>query len=146
MKTTRLRRILAVMLSALLLLTAAPVAVFADEAIEYVDAQGEAQTPITDYTVLEDSVRNWSNGWYVLNSDVVFGGRIAVQGDNVNLLLCDGRTMNATNGIFIREGYALTIWAQEAGTGKLIATGTTANGSAGIGSSSESGTSYHLSR
>ena len=39
MKTTRLQKILAVMLSALLLLTVAPVAVFAADAIEYVDAQ-----------------------------------------------------------------------------------------------------------
>ena len=139
MKTTRLQKILAVMLSALLLLTVAPVAVFAADEIEYVDAQGEAQTPITEYTVLEASVRNWSNGWYVLNSDVVFGDRVAVQGDNVNLLLCDGSTMKVSNGLFIKEGYALTIWAQEAGTGKLIATGSTGNGSAGIGSSSESG-------
>lgn len=141
MKTTRLHKILAVMLSALLLLTVAPVAVFAADAIEYVDAQGEPQTPLTDYTVLEDSVRNWSNGWYVLNSDVVFGDRIAVQGDNVNLLLCDGATLNANKGIFIREGYSLTIWAQKNGTGALIAKGNTQGSyeSAGIGASPECG-------
>ena len=141
MKTTRLQKILAVMLSALLLLTVAPVAVFAADAIEYVDAQGEAQTPITDYTVLDGSVRNWSNGWYVLNSDVVFGDRIAVQGDNVNLLLCDGATLNANKGIFIREGYSLTIWAQKNGTGALIAKGNTQGSyeSAGIGASPECG-------
>ena len=141
MKTKRLQKILAVMLSALLLLTVAPVAVFAADAIEYVDAQGEAQTPITDYTVLDGSVRNWSNGWYVLNSDVVFGDRVAVQGDNVNLLLCDGATLNANKGIFIREGYSLTIWAQKNGTGALIAKGNTQGSyeSAGIGASPECG-------
>ena len=110
-----------------------------DAPVSYVNAQGEAQEPIADYTTLDRSVTEWTNGWYVLKNDVTYPGRIAVKGDNVNLILCDGRTMNAVNGIFIREGYALTIWAQEAGTGKLIATGTTANGSAGIGSSSESG-------
>ena len=141
MKTTRLQKILAVMLSALLLLTAAPIAVFAADAIEYVDAQGEPQPPLTDYTVLDGSVRNWSNGWYVLNSDVVFGDRIAVQGDNVNLLLCDGATLNANKGIFIREGYSLTIWAQKNGTGALIAKGNTQGSyeSAGIGASPECG-------
>ena len=110
-----------------------------DAPVSYVNAQGEAQEPIADYTTLDRSVTEWTNGWYVLNSDVVFGDRIAVQGDNVNLLLCDGSTMKVANGLFIKEGYALTIWAQEAGTGKLIATGSTSNGSAGIGSSSESG-------
>ncbi len=47
MKTARLQIILAVLLSVLLLLTVAPVAVFAADAVEYVDAHGEAQTAIS---------------------------------------------------------------------------------------------------
>ena len=112
-----------------------------DAPVSYVNAQGEAQEPIADYTTLDRSVTEWTNGWYVLNSDVVFGDRIAVQGDNVNLLLCDGATLNANKGIFIREGYSLTIWAQKNGTGALIAKGNTQGSyeSAGIGASPECG-------
>jgi len=112
-----------------------------DAPVSYVNAQGEAQEPIADYTTLDKSVTEWTNGWYVLKNDVTFPGRIAVKGDNVNLILCDGATLNANKGIFIREGYSLTIWAQKNGTGALIAKGNTQGSyeSAGIGASPECG-------
>ncbi|MBR0509326.1 MAG: right-handed parallel beta-helix repeat-containing protein [Clostridia bacterium] len=120
-----------------------PIALYmrVDAPVSYVNAQGEAQEPIADYTTLDKSVTEWTNGWYVLKNDVTYPGRIAVKGDNVNLILCDGATLNANKGIFIREGYSLTIWAQKNGTGALIAKGNTQGSyeSAGIGASPECG-------
>ena len=109
--------------------------------VSYVNAAGEAQTPVADYTTLDKNVAEWTNGWYVLKNNVTYGGKVEVKGNNVNLILCDGATMTVSKGILIREGYTLTIWAQENGTGKLIAKGNNKSGSesAGIGSSPECG-------
>ena len=112
-----------------------------DTPANYVNASGEAQEPIADYTTLTNNVTEWTNGWYVLKNNVTYGDKVEVKGNNVNLILCDGVTMTVNKGVLVREGYALTIWAQEKGTGKLVATGNkkSDNASAGIGSSPECG-------
>ncbi len=109
--------------------------------VPYVDASGTAQTPVADYTDLDSGVTEWTNGWYVLKRDVSYSGRVAVKGADVNLILCDGATLNANKGIFIREGYSLTVWAQRNGSGALIAKGNKQDSheSAGIGASPECG-------
>ena len=113
-----------------------------DTPVSYVDASGEAQEPIADYTTLTNNVTEWTNGWYVLKNNVTYGGKVEVKGNNVNLILCDGATLNANKGVLIYEGYSLTIWAQKNGTGTLIAKGNGDNSheGAGIGSSWDSGT------
>ena len=113
-----------------------------DTPANYVDASGEAQEPIADYTTLTNNVTEWTNGWYVLKNNVTYGDKVEVKGNNVNLILCDGATLNANRGILIYEGYSLTIWAQKNGTGTLIAKGNGDNTheGAGIGSSGDSGT------
>ena len=90
-------------------------------AIEYVDANGTAQTPITDYTVINPNSASLPSGWYVAAGDITATSRLTVTG-NVNIILCDGATLTAEKGIRVDNGNSLTIWAQEEGTGKLIAT------------------------
>ena len=113
-----------------------------DTPANYVNASGEAQEPIADYTTLTNNVTEWTNGWYVLKNNVTYGDKVEVKGNNVNLILCDGATMTVNKGVLVREGYALTIWAQKNGTGTLIAKGNGDNTheGAGIGSSGDSGT------
>ncbi len=113
-----------------------------DTPVSYVDASGETQEPIADYTTLTNNVTEWTNGWYVLKNNVTYGGKVEVKGNNVNLILCDGATLNANKGVLIYEGYSLTIWAQKNGTGTLIAKGNgdSSHEGAGIGSSGDSGT------
>ncbi len=62
------------------------------------------------------------HGWYVVQGNVTMGSdtTIRVTG-NVNLILCDGATLNANDGIYIMQGSSLSIYGQSEGTGKLIA-------------------------
>ena len=52
----------------------------------------EICTPITGTTT------TLTPGWYAVNEDVTIMGRVTVEG-SVNLILCDGATLNATNGV-----------------------------------------------
>ena len=84
--------------------------------------------PYTGQTVL-------TSGWYVLNSTgtMEIADRITVNGD-VYLILCDGCTLDAQDGIQVAEGNSLTIYGQSQGTGTLNAAGT--GGDAAIGGGS----------
>ena len=108
-------------------------------------------TRITDYMAITDSIAEWSNGWYVVNSatPVTIDGRVTVTGD-VHLILCDGCTLTAKKGIGVSNGNSLTIYAGTtssapvAGTGVLNAGETSNEGNwkgagAGIGGSGEGG-------
>lgn len=82
----------------------------------------------TDYTIVTSSSNgaSWEKGkTYVVNGNVDIYGRINVYGlyGTVNLILCDGATLNAHNGIFINRDCNLTIFGQKGGTGTLNATG-----------------------
>ena len=59
--------------------------------------------------------------WYVVSEDVTVADRIRVNGD-VNLVLCDGATLTAENGISVTDGHSLTIYSQSGNTGALVAT------------------------
>ena len=80
-----------------------------------------------------------SPGWYVVDSTLENTNCITVTGD-VRLILCDGATLTASQGIIVNDGNSLTIYAQstdEATMGKLSATG--GSSQAGIGGYGESG-------
>ena len=62
-----------------------------------------------------------SGNWYVVRGNVTFNDRLNVNGD-VNIVLCDGATLNANNGISVNNGASLHIYDQQGGTGKLTAT------------------------
>ena len=76
------------------------------------------------------STQTWTNGnTYVANGEVNIEGRITVTGD-VTLILTDGCTLRAPNGIEVRKGNSLTIEGGTNGTGTLTIEGGTR---AGIG-------------
>ena len=77
----------------------------------------------------------WTAGWYAAGGDLTIDQPITVTGA-VNLILTDGCTLNAEQGIVVTTGNSLTIYAQSEDGGTLNATGTTdsdGNASAGIG-------------
>ena len=86
---------------------------------------GTASSPtVLTSTLLEDSDEdNLKSGWYVLNSTFSYGERIVISGD-VKLILKDGCTLTAEQGIRINTDAKLSIYAQSetVGTmGKLVA-------------------------
>ena len=72
-------------------------------------------------TAVTEETTEMSEGWYVVNSDVTISGRIEVTG-TVNLILCDGATLTATQGLHVSTGVTLNIYGQSDGTGGLTAT------------------------
>ena len=99
---------------------------------------------VYDYTILTTDTQNtfWAgNGWYVVTDDVTLKNFVTL-GDNVNLLLRDGAKLTCNEGLICdtnQDGvvYGINIFAQENGTGELIANGKTDY--AGIGGCDETG-------
>ncbi len=111
---------------------------YADQQVSYVyyNTNGKKATPdgsCNSYTVVSDQTA-WGidneTVWLVVNSDETISSRITVTG-TVNLILCDGNTLTASNGITVEEGNTLNIYGQENGTGQLNAT--SSNNDAAIG-------------
>ena len=76
-------------------------------------------TTWADNVTLTSSTKTWNNNTYVTNGDVNIADRITVTG-NVTLILTDGYTLTAPNGIEVRVGNSLTIEGGTNGTGTLI--------------------------
>ena len=125
--------------------------------VSYQDAAWNAETKTVDftektckdYTPVTSGATAWNGGtdgaWYVVNSNVTIASRITVTGD-VKLILCDGATLTASEGITVNEGNSLTIYGQTNGTGALtIPTGVSLGAGIGGLSLSEGGytTEYH---
>ena len=87
--------------------------------VTYLDENGVEQTLNgSQYTLLTGGgSTSLAAGWYVVNSDVSYTGSIRLNG-NVNLILCDGYTIN-TKDIYTSSSYNLTIYGQTNGTGTL---------------------------
>ncbi len=86
---------------------------------------GKASNPtVLTSSLLENSNEdNLDTGWYVLNSTFSYAERIVISGD-VKLILKDGCTLTAEQGIRINTDARLTIYAQsedEATMGKIVA-------------------------
>lgn len=102
--------------------------------VEYLDANGATKT-CSSYIPVTPTSTTWGSGWYVVYADTEITSRINVTG-NVNLILMDGKTLSAKQGIEVSGG-SLTIYAQstdEDTMGVLTATG--GDYAAGIGGSS----------
>ena len=84
------------------------------------------------YHVVTSSTTAMSNGWYVVTEDVTVSSRIDVTG-TVHLVLCDGKTLTASQGLNVPEGVTLNIFGQTNGTGVLTATVGKSGYGAGIG-------------
>ncbi len=97
----------------------------AKEAVKYIDAvwDGErvvfTEKEITEYNIASSGT--WT-GWYVVKpgTNVAVTTRITVSG-TANLILCDGATFSAKDGIEVSDMNTLNIYAQSKGTGKLNA-------------------------
>ena len=76
--------------------------------------------------------REMTEGWYVVDKNTTYNERMVIDGD-VNLILGNGKKLNAMEGIYVKEGSYLFIWAQSSSMrmGTLIARGS--GGNAGIG-------------
>jgi len=103
------------------------------------DAKGgikEWKTATADATPIDAQTTWGSSGketWYVVNADKTISSRIKCIG-NVHLVLADGATLTASAGISVNAANSatLTIYGQSAGTGTLVAKGSS-TGYAGIG-------------
>ena len=99
--------------------------------VTYIDANGVEQTVGATVVTAESTLEN--TGWVMVNKDITIDSRVKIIGD-VNLILADGCTLTATDGIEVEPGNILTIYAQANGTGALFANGHT-DRTAGIGGS-----------
>ncbi len=63
-----------------------------------------------------------TDGWYVLDDDIDYKEYLDIDGD-VKMILMNGKTMNAHNGIRIKTDKKLTIYGQDGNTGKIKADG-----------------------
>ena len=92
---------------------------------KYLDEKGQEQT-CPSATEVTESDTTWgddnNDGWYVVNSNVTISNRITVT-DDVHLILADGYTLTASQGIHVDESQSLTIYGQSVGTGELTARG-----------------------
>jgi hypothetical protein len=78
----------------------------------------------TNFTKLEGSNSNscteLGDGWYVVYKNVSYKKCLKMVGD-VHLILVDGATLNVKDGIYIKKDNTFTVYAQEAGLGKIYA-------------------------
>ena len=87
----------------------------------YVDATGTLHENVIAIP-LDNTMTTLAAGWYVVNEDVNYTGQITL-GDDVNIILADGKTMTASgNNHGIYGDGPLTIYGQALGTGILTVT------------------------
>ncbi|MBQ3300256.1 MAG: hypothetical protein IJG99_08250 [Ruminococcus sp.] len=122
--------------------TAVPYMAWDNTAKQLVEKTGN--DACADYTVVADDTTAFEDGkWYVVSEDVTVADRITVSG-TANLILCDGKTLTASNGITVETDNTLNIFAQSTGEsmGKLTAattSGTVQNAViGGVGSNDDS--------
>ena len=85
------------------------------------DYQFETLTAEDCAVINENENLQLSGGWYAVTGNVTVSNRIEVTG-TVNLILCDGATLTASEGIHVPDGATLNIYGQSLGTGTLNAT------------------------
>lgn len=92
-----------------------------ENGVEYLDENGKKQTA-NNVTVVDSSTTTWNSGWYVVKDQVNSDNRFVVSG-TVHLILADGCTLTANDGIQVEEKNTLYIYAQSASgnVGKIIA-------------------------
>ena len=91
------------------------------------------------YTQLTAESTSLAEGWYIVTGDVTVSERITVTG-TVHLILAEGCTLTALEGIAVEGDNVLNIYGQGEDSGKLIATTTNREAAAiGGGASKDSG-------
>lgn len=103
--------------------------------MKYIAADGTEQS-CTEYTELTESTDGSTglNGWYVVKGTVNKEGLIGIAGGKtLNLILCEGATLNLQKTLYLMGGATLNIYGQNGGTGTLIVKGTAGVRQPGIG-------------
>ena len=76
---------------------------------------------LADTVAVTLGTRFWEGGnTYVASGDVTIQYRVEVKWGTVTLILADGATLNAKEGIYVPPGVTLIINGQSQGTGKLV--------------------------
>ena len=83
----------------------------------------DAQTAICNaYTDLSHyTSASLASGWYVVKSSFTISNRLYVGNNTVNLILCDGATLTANDGIGVSKNGILNIYGQTNNSGKIYA-------------------------
>ena len=82
----------------------------------YIDAAGEERQ--VEATVIDAASTAWQSGWYVAQGSVTIPERVTVAGD-VHVILVDGATLTAQDGLNVASGNSLSVYGQQEGTGSL---------------------------
>lgn len=111
------------------------ISVVPEPGVKYIAADGTEQS-CTEYTELTESTDGSTglNGWYVVKGTVNKEGLIGIAGGKtLNLILCEGATLNLQKTLYLMGGATLNIYGQNGGTGTLIVKGTAGVRQPGIG-------------
>lgn len=111
------------------------ISVVPEPGVKYIAADGTEQS-CTEYTELTESTNGSAGltGWYVVKGTVNKEGFIGIAGGKtLNLILCEGATLNLQNTLYLMGGATLNIYGQNGGTGTLIVKGTAGVRQPGIG-------------
>ena len=106
----------------LLMMLLTTVTAWANDAVTYIDMNGETQT-VTEYTEVTSGMSlSWASGTYVVKSDVTLSGCIKPNEADIDLIVCDGKTLTVNGGsdgaFWVKT---LNIYAQSNGTGVVNA-------------------------
>ena len=103
---------------------ASNVTVSATTAVPYLIANGNTQN-CTNFTILDNTMNDLAAGWYVVNSDVTYNGSLNTNASgDVNIILCDGKTLTASGISPQGSSDVLKIYGQSQGTGTANISGT----------------------
>ena len=111
------------------------ISVVPEPGVKYIAADGTEQS-CTEYTELTESTDGSTGltGWYVVKGTVNKEGLIGIAGGKtLNLILCEGATLNLQKTLYLMGGATLNIYGQNGGTGTLIVKGTAGVCQPGIG-------------
>ena len=115
----------------------------AQRTVDYIDDRGQKKSA-DNVSVITAETGSLVDGWYLAEGDLTRGS-LKVTGGNVNLILADDAVLNVTGGlneggIDVAGGKALYIYAQQKGTGQLVAKG--GQRGAGIGTGGSTSEDY----
>lgn len=110
------------------------ISVVPEPGVKYIAADGTEQS-CTEYTELTESTDGSTglNGWYVVKGTVNKEGLIGIaRGKTLNLILCEGATLNLQSILYLMGGSTLNIYGQSGGTGTLAAKSSNYNPAIGL--------------
>ncbi len=103
-----MKKLISILLTAVMLIGMIPFSAFAAEGIIYIDADGSQQT-CTDYTVYAGET-SLTEGWWYVQDSIMVDSRIRVSG-SCNIILADNVLFTADYGIEVNPGNSLTVYA-----------------------------------